>query len=124
MDGWMDGRMDGRTDGRTDGWMDVHIYIYIYKNKSICLHVFSRLFLLVFGLPPLVHPDDPARAVLASMELVQAEFFGASSSFCKGSKLLVFMVFTICSFQGFYFCFEGARVGVALGCGALWVLKP
>ena len=31
-----------------------------------------RLFLLVFGLPPLVHPDDPARAVLASMELVQA----------------------------------------------------
>lgn len=31
-----------------------------------------RLFLLVFGLPPLVHPDDPARAVLASMELVKA----------------------------------------------------
>ncbi|CAE7199518.1 ADCY10 [Symbiodinium natans] len=31
----------------------------------------GMLFLLVFGLPPLVHPDDPARAVLASMELVQ-----------------------------------------------------
>ncbi|CAJ1351668.1 unnamed protein product [Effrenium voratum] len=31
----------------------------------------GMLFLLVFGLPPLVHPDDPSRAVLASMELVQ-----------------------------------------------------
>jgi len=31
----------------------------------------GMLFLLVFGLPPLVHPDDPARAVLASMELVK-----------------------------------------------------
>ena len=29
------------------------------------------LFLLVFGLPPLVHPDDPTRAVLASAEFVQ-----------------------------------------------------
>mmetsp|Transcript_52533 Transcript_52533/g.94242 ORF Transcript_52533/g.94242 Transcript_52533/m.94242 type:complete len:1050 (-) Transcript_52533:209-3358(-) len=31
----------------------------------------GMLFLLVFGLPPLVHPDDPTRAVLATMELVQ-----------------------------------------------------
>eukprot|EP00440_Ansanella_granifera_P071923 gb/GFBE01078051.1/.p1 GENE.gb/GFBE01078051.1/~~gb/GFBE01078051.1/.p1 ORF type:complete len:1043 (+),score=304.23 gb/GFBE01078051.1/:1-3129(+) len=31
----------------------------------------GMLFLLVFGLPPLVHPDDPTRAVLSAMELVQ-----------------------------------------------------
>ncbi|CAE8639643.1 unnamed protein product [Polarella glacialis] len=31
----------------------------------------GMLFLLVFGLPPLVHPDDPTRAVLATMELTQ-----------------------------------------------------
>mmetsp|Transcript_9152 Transcript_9152/g.25564 ORF Transcript_9152/g.25564 Transcript_9152/m.25564 type:complete len:1056 (-) Transcript_9152:265-3432(-) len=31
----------------------------------------GMLFLLVFGLPPLVHPDDPTRAVLASAEFVQ-----------------------------------------------------
>mmetsp|Transcript_46581 Transcript_46581/g.120581 ORF Transcript_46581/g.120581 Transcript_46581/m.120581 type:complete len:1065 (+) Transcript_46581:85-3279(+) len=31
----------------------------------------GMLFLLVFGLPPLVHPDDPTRAVLASMEFAQ-----------------------------------------------------
>lgn len=30
----------------------------------------GMLFLLVFGLPPLVHPDDPTRAVLASMLFV------------------------------------------------------
>jgi class 3 adenylate cyclase len=31
----------------------------------------GMLFLLVFGLPPLVHPDDPTRAVLACMEFVE-----------------------------------------------------
>jgi len=31
----------------------------------------GMLFLLVFGLPPLVHPDDPTRAVLCAMEIVQ-----------------------------------------------------
>jgi len=31
----------------------------------------GMLFLLVFGLPPLVHPDDPTRAVLACLEFVQ-----------------------------------------------------
>merc|ERR1719498_2174596 len=29
------------------------------------------LFLLVFGLPPMVHMDDPARAVLACFDIVQ-----------------------------------------------------
>jgi len=31
----------------------------------------GMLFLVVFGLPPLVHPDDPSRAVLASFEFAQ-----------------------------------------------------
>lgn len=31
----------------------------------------GMLFLLVFGLPPLVHPDDPTRAVLASVECAE-----------------------------------------------------
>jgi class 3 adenylate cyclase len=31
----------------------------------------GMLFLLVFGLPPLVHPDDPTRATLCCMELTE-----------------------------------------------------
>lgn len=31
----------------------------------------GMLFLLVFGLPPLVHPNDPTRAVLACIEFVR-----------------------------------------------------
>jgi len=35
------------------------------------------LFLLTFGLPPMVHPNDPARAVLACLDIAQAlEKFG------------------------------------------------
>ena len=48
---------------------------------------FARLFLLVFGLPPLVHPDDPSRAVLASMELVQALHGGRGTKGFAGNKL-------------------------------------
>mmetsp|Transcript_7189 Transcript_7189/g.20209 ORF Transcript_7189/g.20209 Transcript_7189/m.20209 type:complete len:1055 (+) Transcript_7189:96-3260(+) len=31
----------------------------------------GMIFLLVFGLPPLVHPDDPTRAILCCLELVE-----------------------------------------------------
>mmetsp|Transcript_11517 Transcript_11517/g.26706 ORF Transcript_11517/g.26706 Transcript_11517/m.26706 type:complete len:1237 (-) Transcript_11517:56-3766(-) len=64
----------------------------------------GMLFLLVYGLPPLVHPDDPTRAVLTALELVEVMknhsvtgHFGVTTgrSYCGGCGSAKRMEYTV-----------------------------
>mmetsp|Transcript_49122 Transcript_49122/g.106831 ORF Transcript_49122/g.106831 Transcript_49122/m.106831 type:complete len:1016 (-) Transcript_49122:54-3101(-) len=52
----------------------VQIVCFAYEG-SLCRCIVDdkgMLFLLVFGLPPLVHSDDPLRSVLAGLDIIEA----------------------------------------------------
>eukprot|EP00049_Salpingoeca_infusionum_P002078 m.53659 g.53659 ORF g.53659 m.53659 type:complete len:1616 (-) comp11375_c0_seq1:3019-7866(-) len=49
-----------------------HTYSFEGSVNKLLVDDKGLLVLCVFGLPPMAHPDDPRRAVLAAMSLVQA----------------------------------------------------